>query len=235
MANDDRNAPCYLHAVIQIKPGRLEEFRRLTGEIRTLLGEKFGVRLAASFQAASSPDKIVNVWAVPSRETLEQLNRAAPDEPLIQAYEACIEREEVDAFVAFRHDAPGAVEPPAPPAAAAPNTANTRSTPIELTLEIARAIMGTDRRSISSDSDQTILIAGDDGQIHQILREEWSATQTLAGDAKDWVEQNMLRNGVTLANLPVDVLDPFFACYLLNLAMIKEPPAQVERSARRKP
>ncbi|WP_437576553.1 hypothetical protein [Sorangium sp. So ce887] len=91
-----------------------------------------------------------------------------------------------------------------------------------------RAVLSPDKsldtKIQPSEDPQTILIASDDGNIYQLLKEEWTQFDTIKGPPKEWLTRTLLRQGVAVANMPFRQYKPFFTCYLLNLNMIKDPP-----------
>ncbi|WP_437826585.1 hypothetical protein [Sorangium sp. So ce1153] len=115
--------------------------------------------------------------------------------------------------------------------------------PLDLPEDIRNALTGSGRarrtvvspenhpdakmRSSESKDPQTILIASDDGNIYQLLKEEWTQFDTIQGPPKEWLTRTLLQQGVVVANMPFRQFKPFFTCYLLNLNMIKEPPQQL--------
>ncbi|WP_437718329.1 hypothetical protein WMF45_19050 [Sorangium sp. So ce448] len=104
MSNEERDAPCYLHAVVNVKPDRLDEFSGLMVELRRMLHETYGVRLERSYRSISKHVTFVNLWAVPSGAVLEQIMKASAEEPLIHRVEACIESEQVEVVCAVECD-----------------------------------------------------------------------------------------------------------------------------------
>ncbi|WP_437941798.1 hypothetical protein [Sorangium sp. So ce341] len=71
--------------------------------------------------------------------------------------------------------------------------------------------------------DDSVIIASDDGRLFRLTKERWQDPDfEIVGPAKRWIEKEYLRKGVIAANLPMNPIEPFFACYLLNVAMINK-------------
>jgi hypothetical protein len=78
--------------------------------------------------------------------------------------------------------------------------------------------------------DNTLLIATDDGKIYRLVEERWRQSDyELQGDAADFIKKDLLDNGVIVAKIPLNPVEPFFTCYLINLSMIKQAPTQTAR------
>ncbi|WP_437941797.1 hypothetical protein [Sorangium sp. So ce341] len=104
MSTEERDAPCYLHAVVNVKPERLDEFRGLMVDLRKTLQERFGVRLERVYRATSKQSTFVNLWAIPSGAALEQIMKVAAEDPLFHRVDACIESELVEVVSAVTYD-----------------------------------------------------------------------------------------------------------------------------------
>ncbi|WP_437728384.1 hypothetical protein [Sorangium sp. So ce861] len=71
--------------------------------------------------------------------------------------------------------------------------------------------------------DDSVIIASDDGRLFRLTKERWQDPDfEIVGPAKRWIEEGFLKKGVVAANLPMNPIEPFFACYLLNTAMLNK-------------
>ncbi|WP_437311106.1 hypothetical protein [Sorangium sp. So ce388] len=73
------------------------------------------------------------------------------------------------------------------------------------------------------EEDHSVIIASDDGRLFRLTKERWQDPDfEIVGPAKHWIEEGFLKKGVIAANLPMNPIEPFFACYLLNTAMLNK-------------
>ncbi|WP_437718330.1 hypothetical protein WMF45_19055 [Sorangium sp. So ce448] len=78
-------------------------------------------------------------------------------------------------------------------------------------------------KELTGGEDDSIIVASDDGRIFRLAKERWQNTDfEIRGPAKKYVENRYLKRGVVAANMPINIVEPFFACYLLNIAMINK-------------